>query len=369
MLNNLKILDLSRVLAGPLCTMTLGDLGADVIKVERPGLGDDTRGWGPPFDGRGQSAYYLSVNRNKKSIALDLDTAADQSVILKLMATADVVVENFKRGTLERRGFVPSYLLQRYSDLVWCTISGFGASSSRVGYDLVVQAESGWMSITGDPAGEPMRAGVALADTLAGKDAAISILAVLAARNSASRPLSAQQRHIEISLQRSATAGLINVAQNSLVSGDDATRWGNQHPNLVPYQLFQAEDRPLIIAVGTDAQWKACATALELNDLAPDDSLASNAGRLAHRERVISIVGERVRLRTARDWVVRLDAAGVPCGLVRTVLEALADVSATPETGIEPSVPGAVRLPPPLLDEHREAILSQGWNAFDQASH
>jgi crotonobetainyl-CoA:carnitine CoA-transferase CaiB-like acyl-CoA transferase len=363
MLNSVKVLDLSRVLAGPLCTMMLGDLGARVIKVERPGAGDDTRGWGPPFDLRGESAYYLSVNRNKLSVALDLDVEADRNIIGKLAEEADVVVDNFKPGTLERRGIVPDRYLEANPRLIWCTITGFGSKSSRVGYDLVVQAESGWMSITGDPAGDPMRVGVALADIIAGKDAAIAILAALASRG----PLPVDKRRIHISLSHSASAALINVAQNSLVTGQDAKRWGNEHPNLVPYQLFHASDRPLIIAVGNDPQWIACARVLGLNNLAGDESVATNAGRLENRETVIAAVAARVRERPAAEWIDELARAGVPCGSVKTVLEALGDVAASPLTGIAPSVPGDVRIRPPLLDEHGVEIRSKGWGVFDRA--
>ncbi len=362
MLNGLKILDLSRVLAGPLATMTLGDHGAYIIKVECPGHGDDTRGWGPPFDDRGQSAYFLSVNRNKRSIALDLDSASDLKTLESLIPESDVIVDNFKPGTLERRGIDPGALLVAHPRLIWCTISGFGQSNPRAGYDLVVQAESGWMSITGEKEGDPMRAGVALADILAGKDATIAILAALAGAR-AERP--AEARRIHISLAESATSALINVAQNALVTGSDAKRWGNEHPNLVPYQLFHAADRPLIIAVGTDAQWKACASALALHHLATDVSLATNAGRLAQRHRVIGEISEKLQQRSAEEWMQVLEPAGVPCGLVRTVLEALSDVSASPLTGIAPRAPGTVRLPPPLLDEHREQILSRGWECFE----
>ena len=361
MLTHVKVLDLSRVLAGPICTMTLGDLGADIIKVERPGGGDDTRGWGPPFDQDGQSAYFLSVNRNKKSIALDLDNEADRGIISDLAAQADVVVDNFKPGTLERRGLYPSTFVGSNPRLIWCTITGFGASNPRVGYDLVVQAESGWMSITGEADGNPMRAGVALADILAGKDATIAILAALAVRDS----LEASRRHIHISLSASATAALINVAQNSLVTGRNAARWGNQHPNLVPYQLFHAADRPMIIAVGSDSQWKACAAALGLDDLANDASVATNAGRLAHRDRIVSAVGDRLREGDAQEWLRLLDDAGVPCGIVKSVLEALESVDASPLTGITPSVPGSVRYPPPRLDQHGEEIRSKGWSCFE----
>jgi crotonobetainyl-CoA:carnitine CoA-transferase CaiB-like acyl-CoA transferase len=360
MLSRIKVLDLSRVLAGPLCTMTLGDLGARVIKVERPGTGDDTRGWGPPFDERGESAYYLSVNRNKKSIALDLGNAADRAVIRELANEADVVVDNFKTGALQKWGLNPEDFLLARPRLIWCTISGFGKSNSRMGYDLVVQAESGWMSITGEPEGDPMRVGVALADIIAGKDATIAILAALACRDS----LPLTDRHIQISLSASATAALINVAQNALVTGQDAKRWGNQHPNLVPYQLFHAADRPMIVAVGTDAQWKACARALDLDELDANQSVATNAGRLAHRELIVSAVAEKLRTRNAAEWIRILDGAGVPCGVVKTVLESLREIDASPLTGITPSVPGSVRFPPPRLDEHGEEIRCLGWKAF-----
>ena len=366
LLHRVRVLDLSRVLAGPLCTMMLGDLGAEVIKVERPGTGDETRGWGPPFDERGESAYYLSVNRNKTSVVADLDRKADRAMIVELALEADVVVDNFRRGTLERRGIRPDYMLRQNSRLVWCTITGFGADSDRVGYDLVVQAESGWMAITGEPGGNPLRAGVALADIIAGKDATIAILAALTARGMhGEAPLEPGQRRIHVSLAHSATAALINVAQNSLVTGKNAERWGNEHPNLVPYQLFRAADRPMIVAVGTDAQWIACATALGLDDLANDASLATNAGRLAGRRRLIERMSQRLIDRRAQEWIATLGENGVPCGVVKSVLEALSDVDASPLSGIAPSVPGSVRLPPPRLDEHGDAIRRNGWRVFD----
>ncbi len=360
----MNILDLSRVLAGPLCTMALGDLGANIIKIEKPGLGDDTRSWGPPFDERGESAYYLSVNRNKISVALDLKERRDTDLILELIAGADVVVDNFRPGTLERRGVVPADLLEAHPSLIWCTVTGFGERSRRVAYDLVVQAESGWMSITGEPDGEPMRAGVALADIIAGKDATIAILAALLRRAVATAPTEGEKRHIHISLAHSATAALINVAQNALVTGSEAKRWGNQHPNLVPYQLFYAADRAMVVAVGNDSQWKACAFALGLDRLAGDASVATNAGRLAERDRVIAAVSEKLREKNAADWIALLDAAGVPCGVVRTVLESLAEVDASSLTGIAPSIPGTVRLPPPMLNEHGEAVRRYGWQVF-----
>lgn len=361
-LSGLRVLDLSRVLAGPLCTMMLGDMGADVIKAERVGTGDETRGWGPPFDQRGESAYYLSVNRNKKSLAVDLDRSDDQELLRRLAAEADVVVENFLPGALRRRGLGADSLRDRHPRLVWCTITGFGAESARPGYDVVVQAERGWMAITGETDGPPMRAGVAIADVMAGKDACVAILAALLRRERLG-----QGARIVISLADSAAAALINVAQSSLVTGSEAKRWGNAHPNLVPYQLFDAADRPMVVAVGSDAQWSRCALALDLPELAADPGLVANAGRVRHRSRVVTAVASRLAERAAAAWVALLSDAGVPCGVVKGVLETLSEVECSPLTGIAPSVPGSVRLPPPLLDEHGDEIRRLGWTTFGPA--
>ena len=342
--------------------MMLGDLGADVIKVERKNSGDETRGWGPPFDARGESAYYLSCNRNKKSVAVDLDDPKDAVLVRTLAGDADVVIENFRRGLLERRGVHAAELLARHERLIWCTITGFGADSDRPGYDFVVQAELGWMAISGPVEGAPTKSGVALVDVIAGKDAAIAVLAALVARTRG-----ALNRRIFISLADSARAALVNVAQNALVTGRDATRWGNAHPNLVPYQLFDAEDRPVVIAVGSDSQWTACARSLGLDHLANDPALATNAGRLAERTRVARSIADRVRLRPAAHWLETLELAGVPCGRVRTVLEALDGSNADALFGVPPSVPGSMRLPPPRLDEHGAEIRSQGWRVFAEA--
>lgn len=359
-LDGIRVLDLTRVLAGPLCTMMLGDLGAHVIKVERPGSGDDTRGWGPPFDQAGQSAYFLSVNRNKKSLAADLANPDDRATIATLLAQADVVVDNFRPGTLEHYGFSPERAIEAHTHLIWCTITGFGPESDRPGYDFVVQAECGWMAITGEPEGTPMKVGVALADVVAGKDAAIAILGALAGRLRTGRG-----QRIVTSLAHSATAALVNVAQNTLVTGRDAGRWGNAHPNLVPYQLFQAADRPIVIAVGNDAQWVACAKALGLDDLAADERLRTNAGRVVHRELVVGRIAARVSADPAASSLAALERAGVPCGVVYTVLEALQRTSASPLTGVAPSIPGVIRFPPPRLDEHGAEIRRLGWRAFE----
>ena len=359
---DVNVVDFTRVLAGPLCSMMLGDLGARVIKVERPGGGDETRGWGPPFDAKGESAYFLSVNRNKKSLAADLGSAADRALVMGLISDADVVIDNFLPGSLERLGFGRDQILDEHPALIWCTISGYGPATRRPGYDFVTQAECGWMAITGPVGGPPMKVGVALADVIAGKDAAIAILAALAER--ANGPLALERRRIDISLADSARAALVNVAQNVLVSGVEATRWGNAHPNLVPYQLFDAADRPFVIAVGSDDQWRACAAALDLHDLAADRALTTNAGRIANRELVVASIAKRVRQRPAHEWIERLDASGIACGLVRTVAEALAEAGASAETGLPPSVPGSVQSAPPRLDEHGGEIRSLGWRAF-----
>ena len=359
----IRILDLTRVLAGPLATMTLGDLGADVIKVERPGQGDESRGWGPPFDARGESAYYLSINRNKLSIALDLDLPDDRDLVRALIRQADAVLDNFRPGTLEARGVPVSEILQEQPSLVWCTLTGFGPENRRPGYDFVVQAESGWMSITGEPDGAPMKVGVALADVILAKDATIAIATALAGRVRA-RP--AADRRTFVSLAGSAVAALVNVAQNTLVSGRDAGRWGNAHPNLVPYELFEAADRGIVIAVGNDGQWQACVRALGLDALGADSRLSNNAGRLAHRSEVVSAFAARLRERPAAEWLAALTVAGVPAGVVRSVAEALRDVNASPLTGVAPNAPGSVRLPPPRLDEHGALIREHGWDAFSR---
>lgn len=358
-LAGVRVLDLSRVLAGPMCTMMLGDLGADVIKIERPGNGDDSREWGPPFDFRGESAYYLAVNRNKLSLAADLRN--ERALLLRLAAEADVVVENFLPGALDRVGMSGDALLAQHPKLIWCTITGFGAGSSRPGYDFVAQAESGWMAVTGEPSGDPMKAGVAFADILAGKDAAIAVLGALARRGAAS----VADRRLVVSLVDSARAALINVAQNSMVSGSAARRWGNAHANLVPYQLFHAVDRGIVVAAGNDEQWRACARALGRDDLADDPALALNRGRLEHRARVAGALQEVIATRPSAECVRALEAVGVPCGLVKTVEEAIADArTASPLTGMPPSATGRVRFPPPTLDQHGDLIRSSGWGAF-----
>lgn len=353
--------------------MTLGDLGAQVLKVERLGGGDETRGWGPPFADDGESAYYRATNRNKVGLAADLDDPADARLLRVLALEADVVVDNFRPGTLERRGLGPADLLAESPRLVWCTITGFGPDSARPGYDFVVQAERGWMAITGEPDGAPMKVGVALADVVAGKDAALAVLAALARRGLRAEPEPAVRRHLVVSLAASAAAALVNVAQNVLVAGGEARRWGNAHPNLVPYQLFDAADRGLVVAVGSDAQWPACARALDLPHLADDARFRTNAGRVTHRDELVPVLAARVRERPAAEWLQRLDAAGVPAGLVRSVRETVELAGGDAITGMPPSVAGGrVRRPPPRLDEHGALVRAGGWAAvarlFDGAA-
>lgn len=358
-LSGIRVLDLTRVLAGPHCTMLLGDLGADVLKIERPGRGDDTRDWGPPFDDRGESAYFLSINRNKLSVAADL--RSDRAFVLDLLSGADVVVENFRSGALDRIGLAAHEALRNNPKLIWCTITGFGVESQRPGYDFVVQAESGWMATTGEPAGIPMKTGVAFADLIAGKDAAIATLAAVAGQ-SRGTPVN---RRIIVSLAESARAALINVAHNALLSGTEARRWGNAHANLVPYQLFETKDRPIVIAVGNDEQWRACVRALGLTSLEGDAELATNRGRLANRDRVIEAFQGHLRQRPAFEWLQKLEAANVPSGVIKSVLEAIQDAgSASPLTGMPSSVGGRIRFPPPRLDEHGALVRARGWDAF-----
>jgi crotonobetainyl-CoA:carnitine CoA-transferase CaiB-like acyl-CoA transferase len=358
-LAGLKVLDLSRVLAGPLATMQLGDLGASVIKVERTGSGDETRGYGPPFDERGEAAYFLAINRNKLSLAADFDSPADVELIRRLARDADVVVDNFLPGALKKRGLDPDAMVAEHPRMVWCTIGGFASDPMRPGYDYVAQAESGWMSITGEPGGEPMKVGVALADVLTGKEAVAAILAAVAGVR-AGTPV---QRHISVHLYESAVGALINVAQGSLVTGKEPIRWGNAHSNLVPYQLFHASDKPIVIAVGNDGQFAAAVRVLAVAALG-DSRFTTNAGRVSHREDCVALIRDRIAQRTAAEWLADFRAAGVPSGSVNTVPEVLAKREASAISGIAPQAPAQVRRPPPLLNEHGALIRERGWEAF-----
>ena len=342
--------------------MMLGDLGANVIKVERSAGGDETRGWGPPFDDRGESAYFLSVNRNKRSLTVDLDRPEDQALVRRLAGEADVVIENFLPGALSRRGLDADRLLAEFPALIWCTIGGYPDAPERPGYDFAVQAESGWMSVTGEPGGAPMKTAVALVDVISGKDAAIAVLAALAGRRD--RPVA--ERRIHVTLAGSATAALVNVAQNALVSGAPARRWGNAHANLVPYQLFETADRPVVIAVGNDGQWRALAAELGDGSLRERREFATNADRIAHRDVCVAAVQAELRTAPAAEWVARCQRAGVPVGEVRTVTDVLASVDGSSLYGMPSSVGGQIRRAPPRLGEHDAEIRRHGWRIPDE---
>lgn len=324
-LNGIRVLDFTRVLAGPLCTMMLADLGADVIKVEQPGRGDDTRAWGPPWAGDPHmrlSAYFASVNRNKRSITLNLKHPEGVVLAHQLAAQSHVVIENFKVGQIEAIGLGPDDLHVINPALVVCSITGFGQDgpySERPGYDYVIQAMSGLMAITGDADGEPVKVGVAISDVIAGLNAAFAILAALRHAEQ-----TGQGQHIDVSLYDTQIAALVNVASNVLVSGVDATRYGNQHPNIVPYQTFQAADGPFVVAVGNDLQFgKLCILIDEaLNE---DARFATNPGRVEHRAELVERLQGHFRQRTARKWVDDLLKLGIPAGPIQTVDTALND--------------------------------------------
>lgn len=381
-LAGLRVLDLSRVLAGPLCTMTLGDLGADVVKVERPGTGDDTRTWGPPWasgDSGREAAYYLAVNRNKRSAAVDLKSADGRAFVRALAVGADVLVENYAPGTMEGWGLGYDALAAENPGLVYCSVTGYGSDgpeAGRPGYDFAVQARGGWMAVTGEPAGAPMKAGVALVDVLTGQNAAIAILAALA-----ERARSGRGQRVQVALYDAALAGLVNVAQAALVTGNEPRRWGNAHATIVPYQAFDAADRPFAVAVGNDAQWRRLCAALGADDLAGDARLATNPGRVEHRAVVVAALSERFRARTAAAWLDLLEAAEVPCAPVQSVREALADPVLTARGGLWEMAgdsygtvdtvasplrlertPASLRRPAPALGEHTDEVARSGWD-------
>jgi crotonobetainyl-CoA:carnitine CoA-transferase CaiB-like acyl-CoA transferase len=368
-LHGVRVVDLSRVLAGPYCTMVLADLGADVVKVERPEGGDETRSWGPPFAG-GEAAYYLSVNRGKRSCAIDLSRPDGAELALELCAGADAVIENFKVGGADRLGVGYEAVRARNPSVVYCSITGFGSERQppgRPGYDFIAQAESGLMSITGAEDGPPYKVGVALVDVLAGLHAAAAILAGLHGGEGA---------RIEVPLLDSGLAGLVNVAQNALVTGAEPARYGNAHPNIVPYETFETSSGQIAIAAANDGLFRVLCAVLGLDDLAGDDRFSSNSARVEHRGELIPLLAATLRERPAEEWIRELDAAGVPVGKVRTVPDALAAAAAAgrPATvGVEHPTAGPLELvaspiwgptrgaaaAPPLLGEHTTEVLAE----------
>jgi crotonobetainyl-CoA:carnitine CoA-transferase CaiB-like acyl-CoA transferase len=368
-LRGVRVVDLSRVLAGPYCTMVLADLGADVVKVERPEGGDETRSWGPPFAG-GEAAYYLSVNRGKRSCAIDLSQPKGRELALELCAGADAVIENFKVGGADKLGVGYEAVRARNPNVVYCSITGFGSQRQppgRPGYDFVAQAESGLMSITGAAEGPPFKVGVAVVDVLTGLHAAAAVLAGLH---------SGEGARIEVPLLDSGLAALVNVAQNTLVTGAEPVRYGNAHPNIVPYETFETSSGQLAIAAANDGLFRALCAALGLDELAADERFATNAGRVENRSELIPLLQERLRERPAEDWLEALDAAGVPVGKVRTVPEALAAAAAAgrpatqtvdhPTAGELELVASPIWGPtaasaaaPPLLGQHTAEVLGE----------
>ncbi|MBY0595610.1 CaiB/BaiF CoA transferase family protein [Bacillus bingmayongensis] len=319
-LQGIKIIDLSRVLAGPFCTMILGDLGAEVIKVENVGNGDDTRGWGPPFAG-GESAYFLCANRNKESITLNLKSEMGKDVLKKLVSHADIVVQNFKLGTLERMGLGFEVLQEVKEDIILASISGFGQkgpASYLPGYDYMIQAMSGLMSITGGRDEEPAKVGVAISDVLTGLFTCIGILAALQHRNR-----TGEGQEIDISLFDSQLAALVNVASNYLCTGELPERLGNQHPNIVPYQVFKAEDGDLVVAVGNDEQFYKFCVLLGRQDLSRLERYKTNAGRLQYKDELVNIIANEMKKKKKEEWKQLLDEAGIPNGPILNVKEAL----------------------------------------------
>ncbi|MBZ0116665.1 MAG: CoA transferase [Sandaracinaceae bacterium] len=379
-LAGVRVLDLSRILAGPTCTQLLGDLGADVVKVERPERGDDTRAWGPPFtepaDGEApQSAYFLCANRNKRSVAIDIATDDGAALVRRLAARADVLIENYKVGALARYGL--DYASLALPRLVYCSITGFGQTGPRargVGYDVLAQAMGGIMSLTGEPEGAPMKVGVGIADVMCGMYACVAILAALRHRDR-----TGEGQHLDIALLDTQVSWLINAGADYLVSGRPPARRGNAHPHIVPYQLFETHDGHVVLAAGNDEQFARMCEVMVLERLAYDPRYATNAARVVNRDTLIPMLAARLRERTSADWERALSEAGVPCGPVHDVAQVFSDPQvlhrgmqvrmAQPRASsghvdlignpIHASrTPPTYRRPPPALGEHKDEVIA-----------
>ena len=385
-LTGIRVLDLSRVLAGPWCTQTLADLGAEVIKIEKPGSGDDTRGWGPPFlkdrDGHdtAEAAYFLGTNRNKRSVTIDIAKPAGQQLVLRLADRCDVMVENFKVGDMARYGLDAATLRQRCPRLVYCSITGYGQTGpyrERAGYDYAVQGLGGLMSVTGErddlPGGGPQKVGVAVADLFTGMYATVAILAALRHRDA-----SGQGQVIDMALLDTQVAMLANLGANFMVTGQAPRRAGNAHQNIVPYQVFEVADGHLILAVGNDTQFERFCTVAECPALARDERFARNAGRVRHREVLVPLLATQLLKRTRADWLAALEAAKVPCGPINNLADVFNDPQVV-ERGMTLPVPHPhsdtlrlvssplklsatpvqLRRAPPLLGQHTDEVLQE----------
>ncbi|KVQ69711.1 CoA-transferase [Burkholderia ubonensis] len=385
-LSHIRVLDLTRVLAGPWCAQTLADFGADVIKVERPGAGDDTRHWGPPYlkDANGadtaEAAYYLAANRNKRSVTIDIATPEGQRIVRELAAQSDVVLENYKVGQLKKYGLDYDSLRAVKPDLVYCSVTGFGQTgpyAHRAGYDFIIQGIGGFMSITGErdgePGGGPQKAGVAISDLATGLYSTIAVLAALAHRDR-----TGEGQYIDMALLDVQVALLANMNTNFLASGKPPVRWGNAHPNIVPYQTFQTRDGWIIVAVGNDGQFRKFVEAGGRAELADDERFATNPSRVRHRDTLVPILADMVKTLDKDAWIAALEAAGVPCGPIND-LEEVFDDEQVVARGMQVELPhpcGAnvklVRNPirmsatppdarsaPPLLGAHTDAVLRE----------
>jgi crotonobetainyl-CoA:carnitine CoA-transferase CaiB-like acyl-CoA transferase len=375
-LRGLRVLDLTRVLAGPACTQMLGDLGAEVIKIERPEAGDDTRGFAPPYvPNTKESAYFVGVNRNKKSLTLDIATAEGQAIVHRLLETCDILVENFKVGALAKYGLGFEQLKPRYPGSIYCSITGFGQTgpyAPRPGYDSLIQAMGGVMSLTGEPDGLPQKVGIPVADLFAGLYGCIGILSALRHRER-----TGQGQQIDIGMLDTHVAWLANQGMNYLATGENPARLGNQHPNIVPYQVFPTSDGFLVLSIGNDPTFERFCKSFGLEQLLADERFATNAARVANRQLVTDTLTPVMKSRTTTEWVERLEVLKIGCGPINTLKDVFADphviarncVVELPHASGETvkvianpvrlsATPPDYRVPPPVLGEHTEEVLS-----------